>query len=223
MSTFWRIASSRSTSRVVFPLTIAAITVYNSARHRNKELGNETARIHLIQKDCQDFTHHLTHCDAATSSPPPRRSSTGATNTTYDHYLKTNSSTNDGTGSSMVGGGMMRPDMAGDYHGLFPLRQLFIPNVEYPLWDNNWDDRQPEFTGNVDDDRRVHRQIRKNGVTRHVILVRHGQYDETYKVHNTKKSNERNSAQNNASYDPCWYILEVSFLTPVSLFRVPSL
>lgn len=26
------------------------------------------------------------------------------------------------------------------------------------------------------------RYIRKKGVTRHIILIRHGQYDETYKV-----------------------------------------
>jgi hypothetical protein len=78
--------------------------------------------------------------------------------------------------------GGMRADAVGDYHGLFPLRQLFVPAVEYPLWDNDWDGRQPEESGDSDENRRMHRKIRKHGVTRHIILIRHGQYDETYKV-----------------------------------------
>ena len=80
------------------------------------------------------------------------------------------------------------------YHNLFPLRQLFIPAVEYPLWDENWDERQvlhPPLTttssSNVNQDeydqyKKHVRQLRKNGVTRHIIFIRHGQYDETHKV-----------------------------------------
>jgi hypothetical protein len=78
--------------------------------------------------------------------------------------------------------GGMRADAVGDYHGLFPERQLFVPAVEYPLWDSDWDGRQPEETGDSHEDRQMHRKIRKHGVTRHIILIRHGQYDETYKV-----------------------------------------
>jgi len=29
------------------------------------------------------------------------------------------------------------------------------------------------------------RYIRKNGVTRHIMMIRHGQYDETHKVRGT--------------------------------------
>ena len=76
---------------------------------------------------------------------------------------------------------------------MFPRRQLWRPALEYPLWDYNWDGRQPTPIGRVDveeggDDSRLmaearrERLIRKEGVTRHIILVRHGQYDETYKV-----------------------------------------
>jgi hypothetical protein len=32
------------------------------------------------------------------------------------------------------------------------------------------------------------RYIRKNGVTRHIIMIRHGQYDETHKVRNMRLS-----------------------------------
>ena len=71
------------------------------------------------------------------------------------------------------------------YHNLFPLRQLFVPAVEYPLWDENWDERQPSSntpTTSAEEQKTQIRQLRKNGVTRHIILVRHGQYDETHKV-----------------------------------------
>lgn len=59
---------------------------------------------------------------------------------------------------------------------MFPLRQLSKTIVEYPLWDENWDGRDTKV------DKETYRFIRKNGVTRHIILIRHGQYDETHKV-----------------------------------------
>lgn len=46
----------------------------------------------------------------------------------------------------------------------------------------NWDGKHPPSTGDDHADRHKLRQIRKHGVTRHIILVRHGQYDETHKV-----------------------------------------
>jgi serine/threonine-protein phosphatase PGAM5 len=67
------------------------------------------------------------------------------------------------------------------FYGLFPKRQLYQPKVQYPLWDENWDGLQPKLTGDNDVDRQATRHIRKNGITKHIILVRHGQYDETYK------------------------------------------
>jgi len=67
------------------------------------------------------------------------------------------------------------------FHDLFPLRQLWKPKVEYPLWDKNWDGRVLESMGSKEADRDRDRLIRKNGITRHIILVRHGQYDETHK------------------------------------------
>jgi hypothetical protein len=78
--------------------------------------------------------------------------------------------------------GGMQPDAEGDYHGHFPKRQLWQPKVEYPLWDINWDGRELPSTGDEKEDRQRARHIRKTGVTRHVILIRHGQYDETHKV-----------------------------------------
>ena len=75
----------------------------------------------------------------------------------------------------------------GDYHGLFPKRQLWKPQVEYPLWDANWDGRMAKTTGDEDRDRLLKRQLRKEGVTRHIILVRHGQYTENEILDKKKK------------------------------------
>jgi serine/threonine-protein phosphatase PGAM5 len=70
----------------------------------------------------------------------------------------------------------------GDFHGLFPRRQLWKPKVEYPLWDADWDGLDPISTGDKEEDRRRKRKLRKEGVTRHVILIRHGQYTEQEKL-----------------------------------------
>eukprot|EP00523_Entomoneis_sp_CCMP467_P012533 CAMPEP_0168787822 /NCGR_PEP_ID=MMETSP0725-20121227/12005_1 /TAXON_ID=265536 /ORGANISM="Amphiprora sp., Strain CCMP467" /LENGTH=354 /DNA_ID=CAMNT_0008838053 /DNA_START=42 /DNA_END=1106 /DNA_ORIENTATION=+ len=81
----------------------------------------------------------------------------------------------------------MQKDAVGSYKNLFPLRQKWQPKVEYPLWDHNWDGKMPESTGSDEEDRKRMRYIRKNGVTRHIILVRHGQYDETHKEDEKRK------------------------------------
>lgn len=76
----------------------------------------------------------------------------------------------------------MRSHLKGEFYGLFPLRQLWHPKVPYPWWDSNWDGREPPSTGNSETDRKRMRNVRESGVTRHIILIRHGQYDETHKV-----------------------------------------
>lgn len=68
------------------------------------------------------------------------------------------------------------------FHGMFPKRQLWQPKLPYPLWDKDWDGRKPASTGSPEEDHKRQREIRKTGVTRHLILIRHGQYDETHKV-----------------------------------------
>lgn len=73
----------------------------------------------------------------------------------------------------------MNPDIKGHFHNLFPRRQLWQPKQEYPWWDKDWDGKSPARTGDDEADRAKMRKLRKEGVTRHIILVRHGQYDET--------------------------------------------
>jgi Fructose-2,6-bisphosphatase len=81
------------------------------------------------------------------------------------------------------------------YNGLFPLYQLWTPKVPYPQWDKDWDGKQPQpqptQDGNDKQDFNTQQQqqqqhqynerfIRKHGITRHIILIRHGQYDERH-------------------------------------------
>jgi serine/threonine-protein phosphatase PGAM5 len=54
-------------------------------------------------------------------------------------------------------------------------RQLFTPNVPYPLWDYNWDGKMTKETsmkGQLEGRGDVY------GTVRHILLVRHGQYEE---------------------------------------------
>jgi Histidine phosphatase superfamily (branch 1) len=62
------------------------------------------------------------------------------------------------------------------YYGIFTLSR-----------DLNWDGRHPQGTGDHDVDRRQLREIRKHGITRHIILIRHGQYDESHKEDELRK------------------------------------
>jgi hypothetical protein len=77
-----------------------------------------------------------------------------------------------------------QPEAKGYFHDIIPNSQLFQPKLAWPMWDDNWDGREPVFTGNDKLDRRKRRYLRKHGVTRHIILVRHGQYHETHHVSN---------------------------------------
>lgn len=81
----------------------------------------------------------------------------------------------------------MDPNAQGDYHDLFPMRQLWNPKLPYPLWHRNWDGREPPSSGDKEKDREFMRKVRKRGVTRHIILIRHGQYEESQKHDETRK------------------------------------
>jgi serine/threonine-protein phosphatase PGAM5 len=75
-------------------------------------------------------------------------------------------------------------DVVADDHKLFDgqclKRQMHQPNVPYPAWDYNWDQRMTEAT-TLESLRTVSGLLnsRRRGTVRHVLLVRHGQYDET--------------------------------------------
>lgn len=69
------------------------------------------------------------------------------------------------------------------YHGMFPKRQLWRPKYEYPLWDPDWDHKHNDALSSEEK-----RNLRVKGVTRHIILIRHGQYDESYRVRIDERS-----------------------------------
>lgn len=79
--------------------------------------------------------------------------------------------------------------MVGDddtlFQGLFPKRQLWQSRMpHHALWDKNWDqEMETRSSGkeevNVIDAMNRERELRRRGVTRHIILIRHGQYDES--------------------------------------------
>jgi broad specificity phosphatase PhoE len=76
---------------------------------------------------------------------------------------------------------------------LFPLRQLFIPRIPYPLWDIHWDTAERSFqqkeqggvgsisrsmdTSSHSNNSTASKTKSERLVTRHIFLVRHGQYE----------------------------------------------
>ena len=156
MASFWRVAASRSA-----PLVTAVVALGPSS----DSTTSSSSRHHTKQR--------FLSCDAATAPPSQPLPAAPVVVTEYP-------SINDARVKPAFQEGM-QADAQGMFHDLFPQRQLFIPALPYPLWNTNWDGLQPESTGDDEEDRRMMRRLRKKGVTRHIILVRHGQYDETFK------------------------------------------
>lgn len=64
-------------------------------------------------------------------------------------------------------------------------RQMYKPRLPYPAWDYDWDGRETEETSLEGVRKGRHKRVQ--GKTRHLILVRHGQYDETHKEDDLRK------------------------------------
>jgi serine/threonine-protein phosphatase PGAM5 len=59
-----------------------------------------------------------------------------------------------------------------------PLGMSFQPKVPYPQWDYNWDNRHGTTNTNNNNNTNINKNsINGGAVTRHIILVRHGQYE----------------------------------------------
>lgn len=143
-----------------------------------------------IQKHLKDEDINIvTHCDANASDTSqsieniakPNTENLNKRNDPSQLEMKSEQDIPNITKDSPKGSGFYGGNETVSFHGLFPKRQLWHPKLEYPLWDNNWDGRKVETSGDPQDDKVNLRRIRKDGVTRHIILVRHGQYDETFK------------------------------------------
>ena len=69
-------------------------------------------------------------------------------------------------------------------------RQMHVPNVPYPLWDYNWDGKMTSDTSleafrngqanssNRNNNKKKNEKKKRTKKSRHILLVRHGQYDE---------------------------------------------
>jgi len=66
------------------------------------------------------------------------------------------------------------------FYGQCLQRQLWKPKIPYPAWDYNWDGKQLEGWSTLEALSTTEglQQSGCTGTTRHIILVRHGQYDE---------------------------------------------
>jgi hypothetical protein len=63
-----------------------------------------------------------------------------------------------------------------------PKRQVFVPKVNYPGWDYDWDRKSRPELDSLEDlsTAEGYKAAKFSGKTRHIILIRHGQYDETH-------------------------------------------
>lgn len=103
--------------------------------------------------------------DAASASPPPSRHPGGGRRRTQNSTAQRTEEEED------------EPTFVGQCLE----RQLFKPSLPYPAWDYNWDGNMTQET--------THEAVstpegllksRERGKARHIILIRHGQYDETF-------------------------------------------
>lgn len=74
------------------------------------------------------------------------------------------------------------------FYGQCLLRQLYRPKLPYPAWDYDWDHRETAATSQqAMSSGKGFVESKRLGKTRHLILVRHGQYDERYKDDRRRK------------------------------------
>ena len=119
---------------------------------------------------------HVTMCDAEAPPPPEKFSSQDM------GYTPTPSNFD----SSHHGGA--GPDNTTMFYGQCLARQLHRPKLPYPAWDYDWDHRGTEET--TQEALSGQSQFAKSkslGKTRHLLLIRHGQYDERYKDDRRRK------------------------------------
>ena len=170
MSSFFRLARRSALSPA-----LAAAALVSSSSDR------------LSSPNCQQISAH-THCEAA---PPNKRTESSDSSVRAVNQVPVKLAVElsfDGKKDKQPKASLPRkkvgfqPDAKGYFYDTLPNSQVFQPKFDWPMWDTNWDEREPTPSGDKQVDRRKKRYLRKNGVTRHIILVRHGQYHETHKA-----------------------------------------
>ena len=130
----------------------------------------QTLRSYGTRAAAVTATAYYYHFNASSSSPPTSHRTRSSYQITNCEGKKVEPSPIDNNGAKIE-----EPKAEVEfYHGsIFPKKVIREPKVPYPLWDENWDGLKPENAT-----REQKRELRRNGVTRHIILVRHGQYVE---------------------------------------------
>jgi hypothetical protein len=199
MAFFRQTFSSKAYAPVLsIAATVAAFVKYPPNEDRsliNDHHQPDKRRHHLSYNHKQRgtaTTHHhgFAACDTATAAPQLNAEAPGLDPTDPATVLSALDKKHAAAGHRPIADAVLgstrvegfQADAVGNFHGMFPARQLFQPAVPYPLWNSNWDGRQPEATDDPQADKQRMRTIRKTGTTRHIVLIRHGQYDETHRV-----------------------------------------
>ena len=131
---------------------------------------------------------HLTFCDAEQKKNPdfsPHMANFPSNSPVLGNITTGGPNDDGGAGG---GGQPQELDNTSMFHGQCLLRQLHRPKLPYPAWDYNWDHRETKAT--TQEALSGQSQFAKSkslGKTRHILLVRHGQYDERYKEDRRRK------------------------------------
>jgi hypothetical protein len=178
MASFRQTFSSKSLAPV-FSIAAAAAFVKYPPSDRSLTDGKRPQHLLCCWYHPRRFTNHhqqygVASCDAAAAAP--KRSMDAPKQEQYHSGLDNGENKPEVVTVPVVpSDDGFQANAVGTFHGMFPARQLFQPAMPYPLWNSNWDGRQPKVTDDPQADKQRMRTIRKNGTTRHIILIRHGE------------------------------------------------
>lgn len=194
---------SRTENQIAVASLVSATTFWlqwelHRANTNTTTIGSSSSSSSIIIPQNQ----HMTFCDAAAGE--------GATNAGHKKHSEfTNTQRMDGlegSRSSSMGIGGMTGGGSGNgldgsagstggtddnttmFYGQCLARQLHRPKIPYPAWDYDWDHRETELTSQEAlSGQSQFAKSKSLGKTRHIILIRHGQYDERYKEDRRRK------------------------------------
>lgn len=179
----WRvehqIAIASAVSAVSFWLQWQAHQGEQQQRHQQGQQGQRNS-IHLWNHGVKNDMNlaNITFCEADGSGSSV--SSINHTNPNNNSSTAFTSSPN--TSESVVTPVVTDEDNTTMFHGQCLSRQLRRPKLPYPAWDYNWDHRETEATSKEALSGQAQFAKSKSiGQTRHILLIRHGQYDERFK------------------------------------------
>ncbi|KAL7562688.1 hypothetical protein ACA910_002896 [Epithemia clementina (nom. ined.)] len=172
---------SRTENQVALASFVSAATFLMQWHLHQDQLGNHH------HHGSNHNNGHVTFCDAEPKNAGPTNAAGGKkTNPEFSsqdmaEFGPNSSGFADGANS----GGLDNTTM---FYGQCLARQLRRPKIPYPAWDYDWDHRETEATSQEAlSGQSQFNKSKSLGKTRHLILIRHGQYDERYKDDRRRK------------------------------------